>query len=64
SWIFPRDPEFATKAGRVLDLYERVWDGVELGADDYVISADEKSQLQVVSRCQCSSVTPPPVPRR
>lgn len=51
SWIFPRDPEFATKAGRVLDLYERVWDGVELGADDYVISADEKSQLQAVSRC-------------
>ena len=51
SWIFRRDPEFATKAGRVLDLYERVWDGVELSADDYVISADEKSQLQAVSRC-------------
>ena len=26
SWIFPRDPEFATKAGRILDLYERVWE--------------------------------------
>jgi len=24
SWIFPRDPQFATKAGRILDLYERV----------------------------------------
>jgi transposase len=23
SWIFPRDPDFATKAGRVLDLYAR-----------------------------------------
>jgi hypothetical protein len=23
SWIFPRDPDFATKAGRILDLYER-----------------------------------------
>ena len=27
SWIFPRDPDFATKAGRVLDLYSRRWDG-------------------------------------
>ena len=23
SWIFPRDPEFTAKAGRILDLYER-----------------------------------------
>lgn len=28
SWIFPRDPDFAAKAGRVLDLYERLWEGV------------------------------------
>ncbi len=27
SWIFPRDPDFAVKAGRVLDLYQRIWDG-------------------------------------
>jgi transposase len=51
SWIFPRDPNFAVKAARVLDLYERVWDGVALGEDEYVISADEKSQLQALSRC-------------
>jgi transposase len=51
SWIFPRDKNFAVKAGRVLDLYERVWDGVALGEDEYVISADEKSQLQALSRC-------------
>ena len=25
SWIFPRDPNFADKAGPILDLYERVW---------------------------------------
>ncbi len=50
SWIFPRDPNFATKAARVLDLYARVWDGVPLGPDDYVISADEKSQLQALRR--------------
>jgi transposase len=51
SWIFPRDPYFAVKAGRVLDLYQRIWDGVALGEDEYVISADEKSQLQALSRC-------------
>lgn len=50
SWIFPRDPDFATKAGRVLDLYARVWEGQELGPDDYVISADEKSQIQALRR--------------
>jgi transposase len=51
SWIFPRDPDFAQKATRVLDLYERVFDGVALGPNDYVISADEKSQLQALRRC-------------
>jgi transposase len=51
SWIFPRDPTFGVKAARVLDLYQRLWDGAVLGADEYVISADEKSQLQALSRC-------------
>jgi transposase len=50
SWIFPRDPQFAVKAARVLDLYHRLWDGNELGEDEYVLSADEKSQLQALSR--------------
>ncbi len=27
SWIFPRDPDFAAKDRRVLDLYDRLWDG-------------------------------------
>ena len=27
SWIFPRDPKFAEKAGRILDLYEGRWEG-------------------------------------
>ena len=26
-WIFPRDPHFATKAARALDLYARVFEG-------------------------------------
>jgi transposase len=50
SWIFPRDPAFADKAGRVLDLYDRLWDGQPLAADEYVLSADEKSQLQALHR--------------
>jgi hypothetical protein len=51
SWIFPRDPDFARKAGRILDLYERVWEGEPLGADDFVISADEKTSIQARRRC-------------
>jgi hypothetical protein len=50
SWIFPRDPRFAVKAARVLDLYQRCWDCAPLDEDEYVISADEKSQLQALSR--------------
>ena len=50
SWIFPRDPDFPAKAGRVLDLYDRTWEGQPLGEDEYVISADEKSQLQALHR--------------
>lgn len=50
AWLFPRDPEFAAKAGRVLDLYQRVWQGQPLGAHDYVLSTDEKSAIQVLER--------------
>jgi DDE superfamily endonuclease len=50
SWIFPRDPDFAAKAGRVLDLYARVFEGKRLRPDEYVICADEKSQLQALGR--------------
>ena len=41
----------AGKADRVHDLYARAVDGVALGTNDYVISADEKSQLQALHRC-------------
>lgn len=50
SWIFPRDPYFAVKAARVLDLYDRVWDGEPLGDKDFVISADEKPGIQARPR--------------
>jgi hypothetical protein len=50
SWIFPRDPDFAHKAGRVLDLYEGRWEGEALEAQEYVISADEKTSIQARDR--------------
>jgi hypothetical protein len=50
SWIFPRDPDFAEKAGRVLDLYQGRWEGETLGEGEYVISADEKTSIQARDR--------------
>src|SRR5215204_6555034 len=50
SWIFPRDPDFQPKAGRVLDLYARRFEGRLLHPGEYVICADEKSQLQALAR--------------
>ena len=55
SWIFPRDPEFASKAGRILDLYERVWEAQPLRADEFVISADEKTSIQARRRCHATA---------
>lgn len=61
SWIFPRDPAFAAKAGRVLDLYARVFDGDPLGDDEFVVSADEKTSIQARRR---RHPTLPPAPGR
>ncbi|MGW3967687.1 IS630 family transposase [Amycolatopsis sp. NPDC005003] len=57
SWLFPRDPDFAAKAGRVLDLYERRWNGRRLGPDEFVISSDEKTSIQ--ARCRCHPTLAP-----
>jgi len=57
SWIFVTDPNFAAKAARVLDVYNRVWDGKPLSANDYVVSADEKTSIQ--ARCPCHPYLPP-----
>ena len=61
SWIFPQDPDFAGKAGRVLDLYARTWHGETLGPHDYVLSADEKTSVQ--ARCRCHPSLPPGLAR-
>jgi hypothetical protein len=57
SWIFPRDPDFAHKAGRVLDLYEGNWEGAPLGPEEYVVSADEKTSIQARHRRQLTLPT-------
>jgi len=49
-WIFPRDPEFALKAGRILDLYEHQWQGEPLHEDEFVLSTDEKTSIQARHR--------------
>jgi transposase len=57
SWVSVRDPGFAMKAARVLDLYAGIWDGQPLGDNDYVICADEKTSIQ--ARCRCHPTLPP-----
>jgi transposase len=57
SWISVRDPAFAAKAARVLDLYAGIWDGQPLSGNDYVICADEKTSIQ--ARCRCHPTLPP-----
>lgn len=57
--IFPRDPQFRLKAGRILDLYERRWQGQALRHDEFVISTDEKTRIQARRRIHPSLPTEP-----
>jgi len=49
----------ATKAGRLLDLYERRWQGKSLREDEFVISTDEKISIQARLRIHPSLRTEP-----
>src|SRR5712664_799942 len=60
-WIFPRDPDSEQKAGRLLDLYQRLWKGRKLGPDEFVLCADEKTSIQARLRKHQSL---PPQPNR
>ena len=64
TWIFPRDPAFALKAGRILDLYARQWQGRPLDADDFVLSTDEKTSIQARVRIHPSTPAAPGQPMR
>ena len=59
SWIFPRDPNFAVKAGRILDLYEGRWEGQLLEPGDFVVCADEKPSIQARARIHPSEAAKP-----
>src|SRR5678816_1782459 len=58
-WIFPRDPHFQVKAGRILDLYARCWQGKPLREDEFVVSTDEKTSIQARVRLHPSLPTRP-----
>ena len=64
TWIFPRDPDFVPKAGRILDLYARRWEDHPLRNDEFVISADEKTSIQARIRKHPSLPTRPGHPAR
>lgn len=57
SWLYPRDPHFAEKAGPILELYAGRWEEKPLGPKDYVLSGDEKTSIQARQRCHAE--TPP-----
>ena len=59
SWIFPRDPDFAAKAGRLLDLYARQWQGRSLKDDEFVISADENLEVIGTNKLPAGSRSSP-----
>ena len=61
SWLFPRDPDFVRKAGRVLDLYAGRFEGEPLRPDEHVICADEKTAIGARARIHAGS---PPAPGR
>ena len=63
-WIFPRDPQFAVKAGRILDLYQRRWQGQPLADDEFVLSTDEKTSIQARARIHPTLPTQPGSPMR
>jgi DDE superfamily endonuclease len=60
-WIFPRAPDFEVKAGRILDLYQRQWQGTALQEDEFVLSTDEKTSIQARKRVH---PTVPPQPKK
>jgi DDE superfamily endonuclease len=64
SWLFPRDPRFAEKAGPILDLYGGIWEGQPLGPKDFVLSMDEKTSIQARKRCHAEMPPEPGQTRR
>ena len=49
-WLFPCDPQLGEKAAPILELYHHRWQGQPLGPRDVVLSADEMTGIQALSR--------------
>lgn len=49
----------AAKAGRILDLYARCWEGEPLRPDEFVLSTDEKTSIQARIRRHASQPVRP-----
>ncbi len=62
--LFPRDPRLLEKATPILELYHGRWEGQPLGPRDLVLSADEMTGLQALSRIHPAQplTTPSQVP--
>jgi hypothetical protein len=57
SWVFPRDPGFATKATVILDLCQGHYQGRQLRPGDRVVCVDAKPSIQ--ARVRCHATGPP-----
>lgn len=64
SWIYPRDPDFATKATVVLDLYQGRYEGRPLRPGDRILSVDAKPSIQARGRCHPTLPAAPGRPAR
>ena len=63
-WLFPTDPQLLEKATPVLELYHGLWQGAPLGPQDVVLSADEITGLQALSRTHPGTPSAPDRPAR
>ena len=50
SWLFPRDAQFAEKAGPILDLYQGLFQDRSLRPREYVLCFDQKTSIQARAR--------------
>ena len=64
SWIFPRDPDFAAKAGVILDLYQGFYHGEPLKPGDRILSFDAKPSIQARGRVHATLPAAPGLPAR
>ena len=63
SWIFPRDPHFAERAGRVLDLYAKSWESSVSGGGRRKRAFSTSRTRLTMRRCAAAARQPEAVRR-